>query len=129
MQVFILIISFIIVLLFISFIYIIAQELGRSLGGIAGIPSETPYNTNTYNKETNVNAWRKKAATILDKEKCQPPRATFFGKIDGMEVTEEGNLEEKYLTAWELRYWKEQKAREEAIKAGILNEINDLTPK
>ena len=45
--------------------------------------------------------------TLLAGEKKHPPRALFFSK----ETTEEGEYEERFLSAFELRYWNENKYR------------------
>lgn len=89
-----------------------------------GLKPNYTFNTVGYNKYpiTSTNNY-KQPTTLLKNEKHQPPRAEFFGKLDGEESTEEGKYEEQYLNKWELQWWKEQKQREEALKAGILNEI------
>ena len=51
-----------------------------------------------------------------------PPRANFFGRIEGQPVVSIGNYEERFLGTWDLYDWKKQKERKEALEKGILDE-------
>ena len=44
-----------------------------------------------------------------------PPRATFFGRTDGKYILVEGPYEDKYLSKWKRRMWKQNKKKRPQI--------------
>lgn len=48
------------------------------------------------------------AGLLVNERRC-PPRATFFGRLDGVEYNGTGDYEDKYLNIYELRVWNKQK--------------------
>ena len=89
-------------------------------------PPNKTYNTgNTNNTTTNTNQtgtyWeknkRKKSVTgLLEGEKTMPPRAHFFGRIDGKPVKKFGRYHVELLNHYEKEHWKKVCARKDGIK-------------
>jgi hypothetical protein len=94
-------------------------------------------NINTYNSGTPtvpirtgglkkiVRTMTKSSSFLLDGEREKPPRAQFFGRLDGEMIDKEGKLEEKWLGYYEFMHWEKQKEREAALQAGILDETDE----
>lgn len=97
-------------------------------------PGSTVKNTNNTSylvpkpKNTMYDYNKVKGTTILPSEREKPPRAEFFGRLEGKSLHAKGLYEEKWLNIHEYNYWIEQKAREEARKAGLLDKkvVRDL---
>ena len=84
---------------------------------------EKTYNDNTYYKHKDKTYLeRERSRRIADKRaksenyksscRKKPPNATFFGRIDGENVSVEGPPEEKFLNRIELIKWKLLQRRE-----------------
>jgi len=54
---------------------------------------------------------------LLAGDRKNPPKATFFGRLDGEMYGGSGPYEEKYLNTWEETYWNKQKRRANELKA------------
>ena len=84
-----------------------------------------PASVPTYNSSvvtaTNYNGLR-------PGEREKPPRSTTFGIINGEHFSRHGHYEEWRLNNFELSVWKRQKERKEAKQAGLVDEIEPLTP-
>lgn len=67
-------------------------------------------------------------ATLLPSEREKPPRAEFFGRLQGIPLHAKGLYEEKWLNIHEYNYWMTQKARKDAKEAGLLDKkvVKDL---
>jgi hypothetical protein len=95
-------------------------------------PVNNTYNTgNNTNKTTIIPAkpvksyfgrFGAKTDGLLDTERRKPPRAEFFGRLDGQPVSMQGEYVERYLNQWEYGYWLKQKERDDARKAQLLDE-------
>ena len=73
---------------------------------------KTTFFGNTTNKTTGLVAG----------ERVNPPRAVFFGRLDGEAREIAGPWEEKYLNTFELTYWKKQKALKPALETDSTSE-------
>ena len=54
---------------------------------------------------------------LLLGDRKNPPKATFFGRLDGEVYGGSGPYEEKYLNSWEETYWNKQKRRANELRA------------
>jgi hypothetical protein len=66
-----------------------------------------------------------KSSILLPGERTRPPRAVFFGKLDGQSVEQVGPMEEKWLNEYELRHWNKQKEQNLSPAGEILNKTAD----
>ena len=66
--------------------------------------------------------------SLLAGERERPPRAEFFGKMDGKPVSEEGMYEERYLNEFERKHWQQKldKAKKELDQENKKAEPVDL---
>lgn len=81
-----------------------------------------------YNNGSMVEKAKKVISTrsvLMDGEREKPPRAEFFGRLNGISTVKLGPYEEKFLNYYEFTHWKSQNARKEAIKAGIVNKSEE----
>jgi len=61
------------------------------------------WNDKTYKRETAYNnTWK-------DEVKVAPPKACFFGRINGMDISKEGEPEPEFLSTIDLYRWKKKK--------------------
>jgi hypothetical protein len=88
----------------------------------SGAPA-APIKTGGFKKI--VRTMTKSSSFLLDGEREKPPRAQFFGRLDGEMIDKEGKLEEKWLGYYEFMHWEKQKEREVALQAGILDETDE----
>lgn len=90
-------------------------------------PPSTVKNTNTTGylapkPKTNTTVYDYSKGTYLTpSERRRPPRAEFFGRLEGKSLHCKGLYEERWLNIHEYNYWMEQKEREEARKTGLLD--------
>ena len=61
------------------------------------------------NSQPSLFGYTTKANGLKWDEREKPPRASFFGRINGEYIEGEGNLEERWLSFFELSVWKKQK--------------------
>ena len=95
-------------------------------------PANNTYNLgNNTNKTTYIapkpvksyfSRFGAKTDGLLDTERRKPPRAEFFGRLDGQPVSMQGEYVERYLNQWEYEHWLKQKERDAALKAQLLDE-------
>lgn len=52
---------------------------------------------------------------LYPEDRKEPPKATFFGRLDGEEVSDEGPWEEIYLNTRELGAWNRKKLQKEVV--------------
>lgn len=100
--------------------------------GIGNTAAQNTYNStnNTNNttylapkpKKSYIGRWGAKTDGLLAGEKKKPPRAEFFGRLNGSPVSSQGKYVERYLNQYEYGYWLKQKERDDALKAGLLDE-------
>ena len=66
--------------------------------------------------------------SLLAGERERPPRAEFFGKMDGKPVSEQGMYEEGYLNEFERKHWQQKldKAKKELDQENKKAEPVDL---
>jgi hypothetical protein len=53
---------------------------------------------------------------LLASDRRNPPRAEFFGRLDGERSHVQGPWEEKYLNTWEKKHWDKQKELADELK-------------
>ena len=66
-----------------------------------------------------------KTSGLLAGERESAPRASFFGRIEGKEVTADGKYEDKWLNSFEFNHWIKQKEYKKALKAGLVDETDE----
>jgi hypothetical protein len=66
---------------------------------------------------------------LLPDERRKPPKALFFGRLNGITYDRAGLYEEGWLNRHEMDYWKGQNERKQALEDGILDENPKLAAK
>ena len=115
-----------------KFVYWLAWWIDESYGGY-DYPTDKAYGYNTgnnTNKPTTITTKAKAAATKVvnnwNNDRTCPPRAEFFGRLEGELVDDVGLYEEIYLNTWESTAWKAQKALKPELEPLCTTKINKL---
>lgn len=89
-------------------------------------PLVDPWGTGAQNtNNTKENVWRKgqravNKSGLIEGEREAPPRATFFGKLDGNEIREDGPYELNYLNYYEKAHWEREMLKNPELRAQTL---------
>ena len=70
-----------------------------------------PESPRSYNDYADLSTSTNKYIKSLKQPRKTPPRATFFGRIDGKSITKEGPYEENFLSYTEAMRWEREKKK------------------
>lgn len=67
------------------------------------------------------------SSELIVGERKRPPRASFFGRLNGEPKESLGTYEEQWLSVYELAHWMEQKESKQAHRDGSANENDEFS--
>jgi hypothetical protein len=131
--------SFVVCSILVGLYYWILEWWDRLADRWFGVPK---CDVNTYNLGNNINKTttmqqntsvaRKvnkvvNKTTLLAGEREKPPRAAFFGRLDGQPLESLGSYEEQWLSPFELSHWYTQKEYKRALKDDSTSENDEFS--
>lgn len=98
---------------------VITDTACEALNINAKVAVDKSYNNTYINREEDDDDYRKPNKWSPKVIRLSPPYPTFFSNFNGLV---DGEPDESYLDAWELKYWKERKDLEASLSKGVENE-------
>lgn len=98
---------------------VITDTAYESLNINAKVAVDKSYNNTYINSREDDDDYRKPSKWSPKVIRLSPPYPTFFSNFNGLV---DGEPDESYLDAWELKYWKERKDLEASLSKGVENE-------